>query len=603
MNNFRKNIFPFILLLILSGFLPAMTSHLFADLLKKTDSSIHVGNLSNLNKNTGVQPDTSNAIKNLHVEVDKYGDTIIAKVGTHNILLNEFVNRYTDYLFATGTKDNYATRKSILTNIMNEILLSQYDNNQKILSDKNYKDELAWSKNQAILGFLKDREVYAKISVTDDELRTAFERVNEQISARHLYAPTEEQANYLYDQIRKGVSFDSLAKQVFTDSTLKNNGGYLGYFTWGDMDPDFEDVAYSLKPGEVSKPVKTVYGYSIIKLEDRKPNPLLTENEYLNKKHKLERTLKIKKKGPSERTYISSIFDPSKVNFNETALGNILSELLHSKLKQVEIKDKRKSSLNCVEYEGKKYSSSEISKKINSIPLFHRDKITAVNNLKDAIKGLILQDKLIKIAHSKGYDKDPLVSMMYDKLANVVFLRYKFDEIIHKVELPDSTVKGFYLKNIGQFTSPDELNLQEILVPRWTLADSLKLMLDQGSDFGNLAEKYSVRKWSAKNKGQMGFAPVSKYGMFRDKFWNSQVGEVLGPMKIENLYGIFKVLGKKQGQAIDFNMIKEQATAFCKKEMQAGIMNDYLNRLNKKVKSTVYEDVLSNIKLDSAYSN
>ena len=192
----------------------------------------------------------------------------VASVGTHEITLGDFHTRYAEYLSSSGVKDNNKVRESVLSNMINEVALYYYDNNRDLFNNKDYKLEQEWSKKQTILAYLKDQEIYAKIQVSDKELREAFLRVNQKIAARHLFAQTEEEADNLYQLLMAGQDFKTLAKQVFTDSTLRNNGGYLGYFTWGDMDPAFEDAAFSLKVGEISKPVKTKYGYSIIKVED-----------------------------------------------------------------------------------------------------------------------------------------------------------------------------------------------------------------------------------------------------------------------------------------------------------------------------------------------
>ena len=61
---------------------------------------------------------------------------------------------------------------------------------------------------------------------------------------------------------------------------MANNGGRLGYFTFGDMDPAYEDAAFSLSDGEISSPIKTKYGYSIIQVLDRWIQPLISENEF-----------------------------------------------------------------------------------------------------------------------------------------------------------------------------------------------------------------------------------------------------------------------------------------------------------------------------------
>lgn len=201
-------------------------------------------------------------------------DSVIAKVGNYAIPLTEYIQRYSDFITATGIKDNLDARRAIVANMINETLLLRYDDSAAILKNQNYVNDVERAKKQATLAYLKDQEIYAKITVNDFELRQAFERANEKLVARHLYARTEEEANNLYQLLKIGVNFSLLAKQVFTDSVLRNNGGYLGSFSWGDMDPAFEEEAYSLAVDEISQPVKTEHGYSIIKLENRLSHPL-----------------------------------------------------------------------------------------------------------------------------------------------------------------------------------------------------------------------------------------------------------------------------------------------------------------------------------------
>jgi parvulin-like peptidyl-prolyl isomerase len=218
---------------------------------------------------------------------------IVATVGNQNTTFKNYLDRYEDYLIWTGVQDNMQARYAILNNMINEILLRNYDDNSKVYNNPEYVKEIEWAKKEAILAFLKDREVYAKITATDDELRQAFKRSKTKVAVRHLYAATEKEADNLYNLLKIGVSFDELAKQTFTDTLLKNNGGYLGFINWGETDPDFENVAYSLKIGEISQPVKTAQGYSIIKVEDKIQDPFLTEDGFVNMKHKLERAVRI----------------------------------------------------------------------------------------------------------------------------------------------------------------------------------------------------------------------------------------------------------------------------------------------------------------------
>jgi peptidyl-prolyl cis-trans isomerase C len=91
----------------------------------------------------------------------------------------------------------------------------------------------------------------------------------ERVRARHILVASEQEAQQVRARIEKGEKFEDLAKQYSLDGS-KEYGGDLGYFTAPEMVPEFSKAAFALKPGEVSQPVKTDFGWHIIKLEDRK---------------------------------------------------------------------------------------------------------------------------------------------------------------------------------------------------------------------------------------------------------------------------------------------------------------------------------------------
>ncbi|MEW6005924.1 MAG: peptidylprolyl isomerase [Stygiobacter sp.] len=525
---------------------------------------------------------------NLNAKENFDKNEVLASVGKKIITVGEFLTRYSDYIISSGIKDNIVTRRSILNNMINEILLYDYDDNSSIFNNPEYKRELEWARKQTILAFLKDQEIYAKLTATDAELRDAFFKTNMKISARHLFAETEEEAENLYQLLQTGADFIQLAKQVFTDSTLQNNGGYLGFFTWGDMDPAFEDAAFNMKEGEISKPIKTKFGYSIIKVEKKVANPIITEDEFLRKKKHVERIVKMRKMGYEEEKFLNKVFDSRKLKINDDAINFIFENL--SSVNQIEKKQSPKFPF-VVKYGNKNYSLTEIQQRINELPAFHKRKITSPQNLKAIVKGLVLQDVLYSLAIKKGYDKNPQVEKTISNYNNNIFLRYKREEIANAKIFPDSLIHKFYTDNPQYFMNENEINIQEIIVNRKELADSLINQIKRGNDFGSLAKKFSLREWSAKNNGVIGLSEISKFGGLKDTLWKSEIGTILGPIKIQQMFGIFKVLEKKNAEVKKFEEVKNLADRLLKKEKSKPIMEEYIDKLRKKT-SVVWNDKL-----------
>src|SRR4029077_20899689 len=95
----------------------------------------------------------------------------------------------------------------------------------------------------------------------------------EEVHARHILVPTEDEAKAILAQLKGGTDFATLAKEKSKDPGSAE-GGDLGYFGKEQMVPEFAEVAFKLEKGQVSDPVKTQFGWHIIKVEDKRTKPV-----------------------------------------------------------------------------------------------------------------------------------------------------------------------------------------------------------------------------------------------------------------------------------------------------------------------------------------
>src|SRR5207248_8789189 len=93
------------------------------------------------------------------------------------------------------------------------------------------------------------------------------------VRARHILVETEDEAKAILDELKAGADFVALAKEKSKDPGAAE-GGDLGYFSRDQMVPEFADVAFKMYSGQLSNPVKTQFGWHIIKVEDKRLRPV-----------------------------------------------------------------------------------------------------------------------------------------------------------------------------------------------------------------------------------------------------------------------------------------------------------------------------------------
>ena len=173
-------------------------------------------------------------------------------------------------------------RRVLLEYLIEAHLFADEANKDQLTSGKDFENRLAYYKLRAMRDAFYEKKVRG--GVADAQAKAAYDeqigklKPEPEVHARHILVKTEEEAKDLVKQLKAGADFNELAKKS-SDSSNAHSGGDLGYFSRGQMVKSFEDAAFALEPGQVSDPVKSEFGWHVIKVEDKRNRPVPTFDE------------------------------------------------------------------------------------------------------------------------------------------------------------------------------------------------------------------------------------------------------------------------------------------------------------------------------------
>ncbi len=207
---------------------------------------------------------------------DDAKDPVVATVNGVDIHKSAVVDFYKNSQFAQVPLD--AVYPQVLDVVVTGQLLLEQAEKQKLENDPDVLKEVEQAKQNIMKQVWLTHEIAP--TLTDTALKARYDALikstppREEVHARHILVKTKAEAEKVLADLKKGVKFEDEAKAKTQDPSGKDNGGDLGFFTKDEMVPEFADAAFKLKPGQVSKtPIKTQFGYHIIKVEERRMAP------------------------------------------------------------------------------------------------------------------------------------------------------------------------------------------------------------------------------------------------------------------------------------------------------------------------------------------
>ncbi|HHN66578.1 MAG TPA: peptidylprolyl isomerase [Thermopetrobacter sp.] len=202
------------------------------------------------------------------------GDTVVMRINGYNVTVNELRLASEDLSVQLPNVPPEMRYPLIAQYLLERHLLAQKAIKDGMTNSDEYKRRVRFYQYKA----LRDAYFVKKIKpqVTDAVLRKIYDeeakkfKPVERVRARHILVSSREEAEKVLKELKAGAKFEELAKKYSKDGS-KEFGGDLGYFTADEMVPAFSKAVFALKKGEVTQePVKTDYGWHIIRLEDRK---------------------------------------------------------------------------------------------------------------------------------------------------------------------------------------------------------------------------------------------------------------------------------------------------------------------------------------------
>ncbi len=536
-------------------------------------------------------------------------EKIVAQIGDEKIILKKFDQKFKK---AVGIKfdspeQELAMRKNFLNRLIEQKILVAGAYEQKMDTIAELNKVIEAQKRDLLIKQLYEIEVLNKAVPTEKELKDYYKKLSEEIHLRHILVKDESEAKKVYERLMKGEEFEKLASEFSQDTLTKDKGGDLGFFIYDRMFLEFREVVFKLKERDISKPVKTFYGWHVIKVEEkrkREQKPYEEIKDFL--KTNLQRTRQQELgygfiEELKERLHFEVVSETKEkllAPFGIIESGDSITlPLTPWDPTKVTPEDKE---LILATYDRGELKVSQFLEEFNKIPFPRRPRITDPQTFDVWVYQLFVPTLLHQEAIKRGLDKSEEYKEALEDLKEQKFAEnMKYGVLFKEIDASDEEIKEYYEKNKEMFVQDAEVHVREIMVRTKAEAEELLAQIKAGADFSKLAGQRTVREHVKARGGDLGYIKRTRYPEIFDYAMKMKKGKVGGPVSIQDFkykkgWSIIELLDKKGGRQKGLDEVRVMVKNTIKGEKKMKIFDEFLSEMKKKLNVEIYEDVLEN---------
>ena len=531
------------------------------------------------------------------------GQRVIAYVNGQQVSYAEYDSLVKSEKIAPSTpEENAKMKRRALDELIDTVLVQQQVNQayDALNDDPSFAKKRDEYLEKPVLKLLYDREIAAKVQVSDEDVEKYYQanlsryKTPEQVRASHILikvdidstqlgdkrkvaaaeAKAKKKADDIYQRLMKGEDFATLAKEFSDDPGSATRGGDLGSFSKGRMAKPFEDAAFSMEVGTISQPVKSEFGYHIIKVVEHRQEETKPLDD--SRKDQIRQSEKGRLERDKAEAFVDSVKNAATYVFNEPLLGNDEDSTLKDDTWVATINGH--DTLDYARYKDQK-------------PKYMRFKNLTeltIDDKKEMLKTLAVNDILVQIALSEGLFQDSTIAEQ-GKQFTLTQARNKIDELmVDKNFSPtDSALQAYFDEHLNEFIVEKPLHVYHIIFTDSLKAEAIYDSIKNGADFVEMAKRYYPGEPEIREVAyDLDF--ISEKEM-PSEFWKAasalQVGSVSPPVKTEWGWHVIKLVSRKNSKT--FEQVKPSIRSTLQKDADEKVTAKYLARLREKAEIQV----------------
>ncbi|MBM4161232.1 MAG: hypothetical protein FJ217_09060 [Ignavibacteria bacterium] len=359
----------------------------------------------------------------------------------------------------------------------------------------------------------------------------------------------------IYNLVRGGLDFAKAASQYSQDPGSSQNGGEIGYFERGRLQPNIEELFFRTPVDSITEPFQAPYGYHIFKITGTRGigtfrelennlrqqyQQMRYQSDYQDYVHELKKRYQL--------NFDVEVFHWLTMSFDSTMTP--ARETWHDTLTSA---TKQRILLSCGD---RSYTVQDFVQHVSATAEFNTMLLTPTNV--EYMVERMSEAKVLEEHARKVHERHPaFVELMREYQNGILLYRIEQDEIWKKVVVNDSLLSIYHTENKEKYRWPDRVNFAEIYSPTDSIVKVAHDELQAGKDFGEVAEQYTMRQGYKEKKGEWGFQANSLNELSRYAAILT-VDSVTSPFEHPSGWSIIKVLAKDSSRVKSFEEAKPE---------------------------------------------